>query len=227
MPRQLDVVRFDAQVRLQCEATMPTEISLFDDLLLHLNHGMDPLNGQKQDRGLNLLVSLLLVRTFNSLWRAREDALNGYPVQCLALCRAALEDWVTACHVEAHPDRCDRWLVGILPECDGAKKTVDFETMFKEVGGPLGDKAREAYGVLSDFAHPNGGGMRWLMHWDPATTFLHFGGYFDERALRFCLYFTIVLAQMSLERVAQLQQRQLNSVDERWLARGKIFHRAE
>jgi hypothetical protein len=223
MPRQIEVEAVDAKVRGSSEAAMPTEISLLDDLLLHLNHGMTPLNAQPHDRGLNFLVSLLLVRTFNSLWRAREDAVTGYPVQSLALCRGALEDWVTACYVEKHRDRCDRWLVGILPEHAAAKPPVDFETMFKEIGGDVGDKARETYSVLSKFTHPDGRGMRWLMHWDPETTYLHFGGHFDDRALRFCLYFLLVQAQMSMERVAQLQHRVLNSVDAKWLERGNYL----
>ncbi len=92
--------------------------------------------------------------------------------------------------------------------------------MFKEIGGLVGDKARETYAVLSKFTHPNGGGLRWLMHWDPETTYLHFGGFFEERALRFCLYFLLVQSQVSLERVAQLQLRVLGSVDEPWLRRG-------
>ncbi len=214
------VESLDQTVRSQSQTAMRADISLLDDMLLHLNHGMSPLTGKIQDRSLNFLVSLLLVRTFNSLWRAREDALTGYPVQSMTLCRSALEDWVTACHVEKHPDRSDRWLAGILPESAQAKAPIDFKTMFAEVEGEIGAKAREMYDVLNKFAHPNGGGMQWLMHWDPESTYLHFGGHFDRRALRFSLYFLLTQAQMAMERVAQLQYRVMGEVDADWLSRG-------
>ena len=60
----------DQQTKQRSLAAMPREIAILDEILVHLNHGMHPLSGRPHDRGLNFLISLLLVRAFVSL-RAR------------------------------------------------------------------------------------------------------------------------------------------------------------
>jgi len=198
---------------------MPKEIALFDGILVHVNHGIHPLSGKAHDRGLNFLALLLISRAFGSLWRAREDAVCGYPVQCLTLCRSALEDWGTVLYVERHPDLRGLWLRGVLEEVQTAGKLPRFKDIWADLG-QLGQRAEEAYGVLSLFSHPRDRGLPWLYHWDPETTYLHVGGHFDQRDLTVCLYFLIVVAQMFLERAAQLQFRVVGDVDAEWVRRG-------
>jgi hypothetical protein len=210
----------DQQTKQRSLAAMPQEIAILDEILVHLNHGMHPLSGRPHDRGLNFLISLLLVRAFVSLRRAREDALCGYPVQSLALSRAALEDWGTCIYVEKNPDKRGLWLRGVLHEVEQEGQPPKFKTIWNEVSGGLGAQAREAYGVLSLFAHPRDTGLPWLYHWDPDTTYLHWDGHFEPKNLKVCLYFLVSISQMLLERVAQLQFRVLAAVDEQWLAEG-------
>jgi len=69
--------------------------------------------------------------------------------------------------------------------------------------------ARDAYDVLSKFAHPRGTGLRWLIHFDVESTFFHFGPYFDLRDLRTTLFFLLLIGQGLLDHVAQLQSRAL------------------
>jgi hypothetical protein len=199
---------------------MPTEIALLDDILLHMNHGLVPLSGTGNDRRLNFLAGLLLHRAFGSLWRAREDAVCGYPVQTLTLCRAALEDWGTLCYVERHPDDVGLWLRGVLPEIQASGRPPKFSQIWNELGD-LGEIANEAYRVLSKFAHPRDTGLPWLFHADVGKVYFHTGGHFDESGLRMCLYFLVVVAQPFLERIAQLQSRVLGDAIVAWVREGK------
>ena len=233
----------DKEVRAQSLAAMAEEINLVDELTLHINHGKAMLSGNKHDRGLNFLTGILLTRVFNSLWRAREDAVLGYHAESLTGCRAALEHWVTARWVELPPakreetlekedipEKKDMLLWAIIDEIERPPSSVrvpSTDDMLKELGS-LGKNVRELYNILSKFAHPRSIGLRWLIHWDLESTYFHVGGYFDERGLRTCLYFLMGTAQASLESVARLQYRMLGAVDENWLAKGKeLSTRAE
>jgi hypothetical protein len=89
----------NAQVCRQSHQARGPEIRLLDDLILPINHGMAMLTGRKHDRGINLLISMLS-RVFDSLWRAREDAVCGYPAESLILCRSVVEHWASARWVE-------------------------------------------------------------------------------------------------------------------------------
>lgn len=197
---------------------MPTEIRILDDLILHINHGLARLSGFPNDRGLNFLAMLLANRAFGSLWRAREDAICGYPVQCLILCRAALEDWGTLFYVERHPESVDIWLQDVLSETKPCGTPPKFKDIWRDLGG-LGKIASEAYDVLSLFSHPRSPGLPWLYDWDEDKVSFRTGGHFDRRSLEMCLYFLIVIAQSFLERIAQLQYRVLNDAIREWVER--------
>ena len=213
--------QMDEKVRRQSFASSEELIQMSDDILLHINHGMALLSGHKHDRGLNLLSFLLINHAFNSLWRAREDAVTGYPVQSLTLCRAALEDWATLRWVEIHPETADRWLWAILPELQRPKVSRPrFEKIWKKLGDD-GLIPSQYYDALSKFAHPMSIGLGWLVHFDPANTYFHCGGHFDPEDLITCLSCQIELGQAFFERVAQVQFRMLGSVERSWLERGK------
>ncbi len=210
----------DAEARRASVAAMPSEIGILDDLILHINHGTARLSGSSNDRGLNFLAMLLFCRAFGSLWRAREDAVCGYPVQSLTLCRAALEDWGTLLYVERHPETTNLWLQDVLREVEPpCGKLPRFKDIWTDLGD-VGQKADEAYGVLSLFSHPRSGGLPWLYDWDRDKAYFHTGGHFDRRNLEVCLYFLIVVAQMLLERIAQLQLRVLGDAVSEWVERG-------
>lgn len=209
----------DQDVRRASLAAMPKEIGILDDILLHINHGLSPLSGVTSDRGLNFLGMLLLNRAFGSLWRAREDAVCGYPVQSLTLCRAALEDWGTLFYVERHPETRNLWLRDVLEEVEAPGREPPFKEIWDDLGD-LGEKANEAYSVLSLFSHPRGRGLQWLYHWDAETTYFHCGGHFARRDLEVCLYFLVTVGQIFLERTAQLQFRVLGDAISEWVRRG-------
>lgn len=213
--------QMDADVRQKSLAAMPAEIKLLDDLILLMNNGTSLLTGTKHDRGLNFLAGILVGRAFNSLWRAREDLLCGYPVQAMALCRAALEDWTTLIWLELHPENVDMFLWAILSDVERPTGVPPkFETMWTELGD-LGKIPSIMYDSLSKFAHPKSIGLRWLIDFDPEKTTFHYGGHFDEHYLRVCLFHLIQVAQAFGERVARLQFRMLGEVDAAWLERGK------
>ena len=209
------------KVRSASLTAMPKEIRLLEDILLHMNHGMTPLSGVSNDRGLNFLAILLLHRAFGSLWRAREDAICGYPVQSLSLCRSALEDWGTLCYVERHPEKGNLWLRDVLEEVEASGREPKFSEIWKDLGDLRQKIAEKAYSILSLFAHPRGVGLPWLYHWDAGKTYFHMGGYFDRRALEMCLYFLVIVAQPLLERTAQLQSRVLGDAIPEWVREGK------
>jgi hypothetical protein len=206
----------DEQARQAAFAAMRTEITLLDDLILHINNGLARLSGLPNDRGLNFLAMLLANRAFGSLWRAREDAVCGYPVQSLTLCRAALEDWGTLFHVERHPGTANLWLQDVLAEVEPCGRPPRFKDIWNGLEN-LGQKADEAYGVLSQFSHPRSGGLPWLYDWDRDKVRFHTGGHFDKRNLEVCLYFSTIVAQLFLERIAQLQFRVLGNAVSKWV----------
>jgi hypothetical protein len=209
---------------------MGTQIQLLDDLILHINHGTALLTGRKHDRGLNFLIGLLLNRAFNSLWKAREAAVCGYPGECLTLCRSALEHWATARWVELHPRTRNRWLWAILEEVkQPAKRPPSIDQMLKELGDRgLGETPKAMYNWLSKFAHPKSIGLGWVIHHDPDSTYFHAGGHFDQHGLRMCLYFLMGTTQACLEPIARLQHRMVGEVDADWLQKGKeLSDRAE
>jgi hypothetical protein len=194
---------------------------LVDDLIFHMNHGMARLTGQEHDRSLNFLVGLLLNRAFNSLWRAREDALRGYPGECLALCRLALELWASAKWVNEHPSEVGLWLWDILEELDEPTRgPPSVDAMLRDLG-EAGSAVKVMYNILSKFAHPRSTGLSWIIHFDEGNTYFHAGGHFDERGLRMCLYFLIGTAQACLDPVANLQARMLGEPDANWMARAR------
>jgi len=217
------VSQIDQQVRSASLGAMPQEIRLLDDILLHMNHGLVPLSGARNDRGLNFLAELLLHRAFGSLWRAREDAVCGYPVQSLTLCRAALEDWGTLRYIESHPDEIGFWLRGVLPEIKACGRPPKFSRIWKELG-EVGGTVNEAYSVLSKFAHPRDSGLPWLFHADAEKVYFHTGGHFDQGGLRTCLYFLVLVGQPFSERVAQLQFRVLGNPVPDWVGEGKRIY---
>ena len=218
-----DVESLDDAVRRQSYSAMKAEIELLDRLIVHINHGKALLTGHQHDRGLNFLIGLLLSRAFNSLWRAREDAVCGYAAESLTLCRSALEHWATARWVELHPRTRNRWLWTVLEEVEQpAKRPPSTDQILKELGD-RGETPREMYNWLSKFAHPKSLGLRWMIHFDPQTTYFHAGGHFDERGLRMCLFFLVLVAQACLEPVARLQNRVLGNVDADWLQKAKEF----
>ena len=210
--------QIDQQVRSASLAAMPEEIRLVDDILLHMNHGMSLLPGISNDTSVNLLAVLLLHRAFGSLWRAREDAACGYPVQSFALCRAALEDWGTLWYVERHPETRNLWLRDVLEEVEAPGQVPSFRDIWDDLGG-LGTMAKEAYSVLSLFSHPRGRGLPWLYHLDAEKGYFHTGGYFDRRGLERCLFCLVTVAQLFLERIRQLQCRVLGEASLEWVQR--------
>jgi hypothetical protein len=211
----------DANMRRQANAAMGTQIQLLDDVIFHINHGAAMLTGKQHDRGLNFLTCLLLNRAFNSLWRAREDAVCGYYAESLTLCRSAFEHWATARWVELHPHACGHWLWAVFEEVQRPTKYPPTVSQMLGELGKLGERAAGIYDVLSKFVHPRSIGLRWLIDFDSDTTYFHTGGHYDETGLKVCLYFLIAIAHDCLEPLARLQHRMLGSVDAGWLRRGK------
>ena len=174
----------DLAVRNQSYSAMAPDIQVLDDLIHHINQGLSQLSGHDHDRGLNLLTAILLNRAYNSLWRAREDAVLGYAAESLTLCRTALEHWTAARWVELHPEKRDCWLWAIVEEVEQPEHWPPTTNEMRKALGEVGTTPLEMYGVLSKFAHPKSVGLRWMIHYDPESTHFHAGGHFDERGLR-------------------------------------------
>lgn len=213
----------DRDVRAKSLEAMAQEIDLLDRILLHLNHGTAALSGSKTDRRLNFLCMLLINRATNSLWRARVDAVEGYHVQSLTLTRSALEDWGTTLYAERKSEKVGAWLGEVIKELETTTGPPQFKQIWAEIGGELGEQAAEMYSQLSLIAHPRGGGLSLLFHFDRETTYFHVGGQYVKPYLEGCLYFALAIGQMFLERAAQLQHRALGSVDREWVSKGSIL----
>lgn len=218
----LDV--WDKEIHDKSLAAMPQEIQLLDELILLMNNGTALLSGTDHDRGLNFLAGVLIGRAFNSLWRAREDLLSGYPVQCMTLCRAALEDWATLIWVEIHPKNVNMFLWAIYEDQYERPKHFPpkFEAIWKELGD-LGKIPAVMYDTLSKFAHPKSIGLRWMVGFDEKNTTFHYGPQFDLFYLKIGLFNLIQVTQAFGERIARLQDRMLGKVDQPWLEIGRAL----
>ncbi len=208
------------QSRRQSLTQREKEFRLLDALLVHGNDGTADLSGKRHDEGVNFLKILLLTEAFNNMWMGREAAVTGYPVQAMALCRCALEDWATLGWVDKHPDDENRWLWDIYEEYE---QPTDYAPKFKAMFDELGESGRvgqEAYETLSKFAHPRSTGLRWLIHAEGGNTYFHAGSYFSLVDLDTNLYFLIMIAQMLLSPVADVQEV-FNHFDEKWIHRGQ------
>ncbi len=206
----------DAEVAAKAFRECGADIQLLDDFIGLINNGAALVTGRPIQRDINLITLLLLTRSVNSLWRAREDAVHGYPVQSLTHVRASLENWGTISYCEAHPDRMETWLRGLDGVSDGKPWPPGFNDLWAALDAQLGDKAREAYGVLSLFAHPRDGALRWLFHAKSSKTMFKTGGFFDRDDLNFCLYFATTIAQLFLKNIGGLQARMLNAPNAAW-----------
>src|SRR5690606_5711305 len=131
------------------------------------------------DRDLNFLIGVLLTRSFNSLWRARQDAVAGYYAETLTLARSAFEHWLTVLWLEQNRDATDRWLWAILEEVERPPvMSPSVSLMMKDLrdAGVL----TGMYDLLSKFVHPRGVGLRWMLYFDRDFTQFHVGGAYDE-----------------------------------------------
>ena len=223
---ELALDEWDAQVAQKSRAMVASDLELLDDLIVLLNHGTALLSGEKHDRGLNFLIGLLVTRAFNSIWRARQAAVDGYSVQALILARAALEDWVAVQWLEERPDEKDLWLCRILEEVSPALDKRGRERWIPGADRMLGELEdgevpREVYRELSKVAHPHGAGVGWQFHADEASLEVHCGPHFNERDLRICLFFLVHTAAGLLPSVERLQSRWLGKADDEWVAKGK------
>lgn len=217
----------DSAARGDVEALAGEGFALLDALLLHLNHGTSALTGRKHDQGLNFLIGLLLMKSFNSLWRARQDIAHGYASQGLILCRSAFEDWVTARWVELHPDERDLWLWRILDGVEqppAGRKIPGLDAMLAEVLPPESSPIlRSVYDTLSKFAHPRGTSLRWGVHWDEENSYFHVGPFVDATNTRAGLFFLVATAQASFNLIARLQERILGKPDANWSERARLL----
>ena len=200
-------------------------IQLADELLIVMQHGTAIFDGHKHDRDLNFLISLLSVRAFNSLWRSRQCAVEGYAVQSMTLSRAALEDWIAVRWLEVRPDQKNLWLGHMLaevpPPVDGKGREQwlpGADEMLDDL--PEKDSVRLAYRSLSRVAHPRGSGLAWQFHADSNSLYVHAGPNFDATDLRRSLFFIVHIAAGSLPSLERLQERWLGHADPDWVSRG-------
>jgi hypothetical protein len=209
-PRIEDLEREVRERALQAAAR---DLELADRALIHVNHGLVPISGQKRGYGARLVRLLAVTGAFNSLRWAKEVAVCGYPPESLTLVRAALERWGTAKYVEKHPGEAYRWLTASDNREDWPPR---FDRIWAEMEDDIKDTAKSAYGVLSEFAHPRAGGLPHLVDWDEALTYFHLGPHWDQDAFEACLYFVLTVTQLFYRVVGNLQVECLGSVSEEW-----------
>lgn len=199
-------------------------IRLVDDLLVLINHGTAVFDGHRHDRGLNFLISLISVRAFNSLWRGRQCAVDGYAVQAMTLARAALEDWIAVRWLEEKPEKANLWLGHMLEGVEVPRDARGREEWLPSadkmlIDLPERDGVRAAYEALSRVAHPRGSGLGWQFHADAEALLVHAGPNVDPRDLRRVLFFLVHIGAGFLPCVEHLQERWLGGVDEEWRTR--------
>ena len=126
-----------------------------------------------------------------------------------------MEDWGTLWWIEKHPESVNLWLWAIYPNVPRpAGRPPKFEEIWDSMENA--EVLRLGYDALSKFAHPKGIGLRWLVDFDSESTFFHFGPNVDERDLRTCLYFLILVGQGFLGRIGDLQVRMKGNLDPTW-----------
>lgn len=205
----------DQAVRDSSLAAMPKEISVVDDILTHANDGVAALawswsSGAVGERSPEFLTILFISRAFKSLWRAREDAVCGYPVQCLALCRTAFEDFAAMSYIEQHPEKRQVWLQAIFPKTEWPGQEPRPKELLDDYcrAAPVN---RQFYHMLSEYVHPTGGQLSHHFDW---TT--HMAGLFDRRELKMCLMWLMMIAPLLLGALAPLRNRVLGEPVSEW-----------
>lgn len=216
----------DKSVRAETYRAQSRIVRMIDECLLVVQNGTALCSGHGHDRGINFTCGLLAVRAFNSLWRARQDLVDGYPVQALSLVRGAFEDWVALLWFEQDPSRLPLVLSHVLEEVehpsDAHGRPVRLplpSAMLTDLGATTSVGGSGHYALLSKFAHVCGTSLRWQFSFDGVDLNVRSGGYYDERDFRITAFFLIDVAISLFQPLSRLQERWLGTADGEWLRR--------
>ena len=214
----------DRAVRRQIEAAERDGLAILDRLLILCQNGTAVCQGQ-HDRGLNFICGLLLVRAFNSLWRARQDLAHGYPIQAISLARSAFEDWVAVEWIEHDAANLPFFLGALVEEVELPRDDAGnprFVPGTSRMLAALDDSderrnAKQTYDLLSKFAHPRGTSLRWQFSASPEAVDVHAGPYIEGRDIQTGLYFLVDVVIRTLSPLERLQDRWLGNADADWV----------
>jgi hypothetical protein len=164
-----EISALEQKCRKSSLEAMPEEIRLLDEVLLHTRHGIGMPAEFGEDLPRDFLEMTLLSRALGSCWRAREDALCGYYLQCYVLCRAAFEDVVTFVYVQSCPDKAILWVRDSFPDIEAPGRVPRFREMWAHLDDAqpgLGERFKDFYGILSEYTHPRHRGLQSLWELD-------------------------------------------------------------
>ncbi len=201
------LAELDAICRKKSLEACPDAIALLARVLTLVNYGASEAAGHEVDRGVQFLTLLLVNRGYNSLYRAFEDILCGFPTQCITLMRSALEDWGTTEYIAVNPEKSSAWLRSLIAEANESKTGIpSFAEIWKVLPPQLSNQIANLYGELSSHgAHPRPEGMTPQIQIDQDVVMFRVGGNFNLQTLRACLDRLISIASCFLQTVERLQ----------------------
>ncbi len=169
-----------------------------------------------------LVVPPLIMRAFNNIWRARDCAIDGYPVQGIILLRAALEDQAAATWIQRYPENEDLWLASMFSDVpqplDRRGKPRRFPSIDAMLSELNDDDLRGIYSALSKVAHPRSAALSWQIEVSSAgNPGIRIGPRVDQEDLRRVLAFVIWIEVIGFDLLQRLQDEWLpNGIDAVW-----------
>jgi hypothetical protein len=173
------------------EQQVTDAVDIWRDGLNALLGGLDPLRSHVTVGKAEDVLLALIIRAFNSLYRAHEEALRGYYAQSLNLLRPTVEDFVAYWYVRSFPESRPLFLM----QTDRTPRMRDMlEALKKKIAGELGELEADEHvqlvkdwiGELHQFSHVDRSGIALVMEHGEKRIDYTLGPTTDEHLFRYC-----------------------------------------
>jgi predicted XRE-type DNA-binding protein len=116
----------EAQAVAFHEQTCSDSASIWRDGLNILLRGFDPIQGRVIEQEHEMVLIALLMRAWQTIYRAYDNAIKGYYPQALNLLRTPIEDWMAYWYVRSFPEEYEHFT-------DQALRTPGFNDMLQKI----------------------------------------------------------------------------------------------
>ncbi|MGH7862205.1 MAG: helix-turn-helix domain-containing protein [Candidatus Dormibacteraceae bacterium] len=186
------------------EQTCSESDSIWRDGLNILLRGFDPIHGRIVEKEDETVLLALLMRAWQTIYRARDSALKGYYPQALSLLRSPIEDWLAYWYIRSFPARYKHFV-------DESLRTPVFNDMLQKIEarhfkGEQNRVVREWIKRLHRFSHVDRAGLRMVFLPSQTGAKLLLGPDRDAEAFHYCSAEAVLLIQMHLEALDNLRK---------------------
>jgi predicted XRE-type DNA-binding protein len=186
------------------EQTCSESDSIWRDGLNILLRGFDPIHGHVIEKEDETVLVALLMRAWQTIYRAHDSALKGYYPQALNLLRSPIEDWLAYWYIRSFPEQYKRFV-------DESLQTPPFNDMLQKIEarhfqGQPNPVVREWIKRLHRFSHVDRAGVRMVFLPSQTGAKLLLGPDRDAEAFHYCSAEAAALIQMHLEALDNLRK---------------------